>query len=139
MMEITFQKVLAKAEKEFQASKDYGNPYQLMENAAFLALHELSDIQLGQLLASRPNALTHTLREEGPANRAYTLRDAAVKALVMEIVLCIDITVLEPEVYRESDFRAPDYLYDKIRKYLIGATAVSVTSVDVSSARPLGA
>lgn len=41
-MEITFQKVLAKAEKDFQsAPENYGSPYQAMENAAFLALHEL--------------------------------------------------------------------------------------------------
>lgn len=136
----TFQQILAVAEEDFQASPlNYGSPYQAMENAALAALYDLSDLQLGQLLASRPNAFAHTLREEGPANRSYTLRDATLKALVMELVLCFDITFLEPEVYRESDFHAPDYIYDKIRMYLAGPTVVSVTAAGVSSTRPLGA
>lgn len=109
-----------------------------MENAAFLALHELSDLQLGQLLASRTNSFAHTLREEGPANRTFTLRDAALKALVMEIVLCIDITFLEPSAYKESDYSAPDYLRDKIRRYLKGPTVVSVTADGGGSLTPLG-
>ncbi|MBY3151097.1 hypothetical protein HFO56_01560 [Rhizobium laguerreae] len=139
-MEKTFQQILAIAERDFQASPHSGgNPYQAMENAAFLALCELSDLQIGQIMASRPNAFMHTLREEGPANRTYTLRDAALKALVMEIVLCIDIGFLEPEVYRESDFGAPDYLRDKVRRYLAGPTAVSVTAHGIGSPRPLGA
>lgn len=136
-MEITFREVLAKAEKDFQsAPENYGSPYQAMENAAFLALHELYDVQLGQLLASRPNAFAHTLREEGPANRTYTLREAALKALVMEIVLCIDITFLEPEVYKKYDYRAPGYMLDKVRKYLAGPTSVTVTASGSSAPLP---
>lgn len=139
VVEETFQQILAKAEKAFQTSPHYGNPYQVMENAAFLALHELAVLQLGQLLASRPNAFTRTLREEGPANRTYTLRDAALKALVIEIVMCIDITFLEPSAYKESDCSAPDYLRDKVRRYLTGPTVVSVTAADASFPSPLGA
>jgi hypothetical protein len=139
-VEKTFQQILAVAEEDFQASPlNYGSPYQAMENAAFVALYDLSDLQLGQLLASRPNAFAHTLREEGPANRTYTLRDAALKALVIEIVMCIDITFLEPSAYKESDYSAPDYLRDKVRRYLTGPTVVSVTAAGASFPSPLGA
>jgi hypothetical protein len=139
-MEKTFQQILASAEKTFESSPESGGgPYQAMENAAIEELYELSDLQLGQLLATRPNALAHTLREQGPVNRKFTLRDIVLRSLVIELVLCMDISIVGPEVYRKSYCGAPEYLDEKIRKYLTGPTFVTVTANGSSSPQYLGA
>jgi hypothetical protein len=98
-----------------------------MENAARAALEHLSDDEIALLLSSRPNAFGHKLKAGDPRH-TNTLRDAALEALVVEIVLGIDITFLEPREYRRSEFRAPDYLRDKVGKYLARPTLVSVAN-----------
>jgi hypothetical protein len=138
-MEVAFWQILRAAENEFQRDPHFGgSPYHAMENAARAALENLSDEQIALLLSSRPNAFGHKLKAGDPRH-TNTLRDAAIEALVVEVVLGIDITFLEPREYRGLEFRAPDYLRDKVRNYLAGPKVVSATRDGNGFSSQLGA
>lgn len=109
-----------------------------MHNSAQIVLGEIDDNEFATLLASRPSALSRIIREEGPANRKYTLREAATKAFLMEVVSALDITFLDPTVYKECEFSDPEFIRQKMYDYICNPVGVTVTATEIGTECFLG-
>jgi hypothetical protein len=129
--QVTFLKVLFAAQRKFDDYMKGGwNPFRVMWRASFDTVDALNEEDLTALLAQRPQAFRRMISPDeinGQTGR-FKMRDAVVDALVTEVVANFDISGFERSSLADYEPSAPDFLRDKVRRFLVAPTAIAVNA-----------